>query len=60
MKTQEEIYEECKSMHTAANYELRKIEDKLRGMYEQRAYQKGLHDAAYTILNLFETEEAKK
>ncbi len=44
-------------MHTTANQEINTINDKIERLNEQREYQKGLRDAAYTILHVIKTTE---
>jgi uncharacterized small protein (DUF1192 family) len=53
----EEIYNVCELMHTTANQEINTINDKIERLNEQREYQKGLRDAAYTILHVIKTTE---
>jgi hypothetical protein len=59
MKTEEikRMYAKCKLMHTQANQAIKDIDDKGDTLNTQREYQKGLRDAAYTVLNMFTEKE---
>ena len=57
MEERKEIGAECRMIHASANQAIKHINNQIETLREQREYQKGLRDAAYTILNMVELKE---
>ena len=57
MEKRKEIGAECKMIYASAEQAIKDIDNKAETLNVQREYQKGLRDAAYTILNMVELKE---